>query len=42
LTTARVIVLSGTGPHFSAGLDLSSFSGGGETDESVSERHRRL
>jgi len=39
---ARVIVLSSTGPHFSAGLDLSSLSGGGEVDESVSEQHRRL
>ncbi len=32
---ARVIVLSSTGPHFSAGLDVSSFSGIGQVDEEV-------
>ena len=35
---ARVIVISSTGPHFSSGLDVSSFAGvsnpdGGEVDE---------
>lgn len=31
---ARVIVLSSTGPHFSAGLDLSMFSAGAEASVS--------
>jgi enoyl-CoA hydratase len=30
---ARVIILSSTGPHFSSGLDISTFLGGGATDE---------
>ncbi len=30
---ARVIVLSSTGPHFSAGLDVSSFSNIGQADQ---------
>ena len=30
---ARVIVLSSTGPHFSAGLDLTSFGGVGQSPE---------
>ena len=38
---ARVIVLSSTGPHFSAGLDLTSFGGAGEAP-SGDERTRRL
>ncbi len=39
---ARVIVLSSTGPHFSAGLDLSSFQGiaGGGGDEEMRKRQR--
>ena len=39
---ARVIVISSTGPHFSAGLDLSSFSTSDAGDASVSDRHRKL
>ena len=42
---ARAIVISSTGPHFSAGLDLSSFdpgSGmGGLTSEEAQERRRQ-
>lgn len=38
---ARVIVLSSTGPHFSAGLDLSSFATIGQVSEG-DERSRRL
>ena len=39
---ARVIVISSTGPHFSAGLDLSAFSTSDAGDASVSDRHRKL
>jgi enoyl-CoA hydratase len=35
---ARVLVLSSTGPHFCAGLDVSMFSSGGLTTESVKAR----
>ena len=35
---ARVIVVSSTGPHFSAGLDLSSFSSIGDTPEENSDK----
>jgi len=35
---ARVLVLSSTGPHFCAGLDVSMFSSGGLTTESVEAR----
>ena len=38
---ARVIVLSSTGPHFSAGLDLTSFGGGGQAPEG-DEKKRKL
>ena len=34
----RVLVLSSTGPHFCAGLDVSMFSSGGLTTESVEAR----
>ena len=39
---ARVIVISSTGPHFCAGLDLSAFAGGSAPDDGLSERQRRL
>ena len=39
---ARVIVISSTGPHFCAGLDLSAFAGGSAPDDGLSERERRL
>jgi enoyl-CoA hydratase len=35
---ARVLVLSSSGPHFCAGLDVSMFSSGGLTTESVKAR----
>jgi enoyl-CoA hydratase len=35
---ARVIVLSSTGPHFSSGLDVSSFANVGSADESDKEK----
>ena len=38
---ARVIVLSSTGPHFSAGLDLTSFGGVGQPPEG-NEKKRKL
>jgi enoyl-CoA hydratase len=38
---ARVIVLSSTGPHFSAGLDLTSFDGVGQPPEG-DEKKRKL
>jgi len=37
---ARVLVLSSTGPHFCAGLDVSMFSSGGLTTESVKAREQ--
>jgi len=41
---ARVIIISSTGPHFSAGLDLQAFAPGGNgtdgSDVDVSERRR--
>jgi enoyl-CoA hydratase len=42
---ARVIVISSTGPHFSAGLDLNAFVTGpkpGEDDPEAQQRARRL
>ena len=36
----RVIVISSTGPHFSAGLDVSAFGGGGDDDAETVERKR--
>lgn len=39
---ARVIVLSSTGPHFSAGLDLGSFGGGSKDDDPEAARKTRL
>lgn len=38
---ARVIVISSTGPHFSAGLDLSMFSGGDETPRESLDKNQR-
>jgi enoyl-CoA hydratase len=38
---ARVIVISSTGPHFSAGLDLASFGGLGQGNQQ-DERSRRI
>lgn len=38
---ARVIVISSTGPHFSAGLDLASFEGLGQGNQ-ADERSRRI
>ena len=37
---ARVIVISSTGPHFSAGLDLSMFSDGAEADAARAETQK--
>ena len=37
---ARVIVISSTGPHFSAGLDLTMFSAGAEADQSRVEEQK--
>ena len=43
---ARVIVISSTGPHFCAGLDLGAFVGNGsrakESDEAKNEKARAL
>lgn len=39
---ARVIVLSSTGPHFSAGLDVSSFAGVSDPVGEVEKRTRQL
>lgn len=42
---ARAIVISSTGPHFSAGLDLSAFgagAGGGDRDPEAQKRARRV
>jgi enoyl-CoA hydratase len=36
----RVLVLSSTGPHFCAGIDVSMFASGGLTTESVEARKR--
>ena len=38
---ARVIVISSTGPHYCAGLDLSSFGGGGRQALSEPEKKQR-
>jgi enoyl-CoA hydratase len=40
--SARVIVISSAGPHFSAGLDLSSFGGGDSPDDPRAARVRRV
>jgi len=40
--TARVIVISSTGPHFSAGLDLSMFEGGGESGQRPDRNQRAV
>jgi enoyl-CoA hydratase len=32
---ARVIVISSTGPHFSSGLDVTAFAGGGAGDDRI-------
>lgn len=37
---ARVIVLSSTGPHFTAGMDVSSFAPTGEEADAYEERQR--
>jgi enoyl-CoA hydratase len=39
---ARVIVISSTGPHFCAGLDLSAFGAGGGGGTPLSEEEQRL
>jgi len=39
---ARVIVISSTGPHFSAGLDVSSFAGVADPVDDVDKRTKRL
>jgi enoyl-CoA hydratase len=39
---ARVIVLSSTGPHFSSGLDVSSFQGVAQPAGDADQRTRRL
>ena len=39
---ARVIVISSTGPHFSAGLDLSSFARGSKDDDPDAVRKAQL
>ena len=39
--SARVIVLSGEGKHFCAGMDLAVFTGGGLSDSEKTERGRR-
>jgi enoyl-CoA hydratase len=39
---ARVIVLSSTGPHFSSGLDVSSFAGVADPVEESDKRTRQL
>ncbi|MCP4004279.1 MAG: crotonase/enoyl-CoA hydratase family protein [bacterium] len=38
---ARAIVISSTGPHFSSGLDVSAFSGGGSSEKSSPEEQTR-
>ena len=37
---ARAIVVSSTGPHFCAGMDLASFGGGGAQDEAAARAAR--
>lgn len=39
---ARVIVISSTGPHFSAGLDISSFAGASDAVDDADKRTKRL
>jgi enoyl-CoA hydratase len=39
---ARVIVISSTGPHFSSGLDVSSFAGVGQSTSETDEKTKRL
>jgi enoyl-CoA hydratase len=39
--SARVVVLSSTGKHFSAGMDLSVFAGGLDADGEPGRRHAR-
>ena len=38
---ARVIVISSTGPHFSSGLDVSSFAGVASTASGADEKNKR-
>ncbi len=40
--TARVVVISSTGRHFSAGMDLSVFAGGQDADAEPGRRQARL
>ena len=41
--SARAVVISSTGKHFSAGMDLSVFTGGGlESDAEPGRRHARM
>jgi enoyl-CoA hydratase len=39
---ARVIVISSTGPHFTAGLDISSFAGVSDSIDDADKRTKRL
>ena len=39
---ARVIVISSTGPHFSSGMDLAAFGGGGEASDAAARRANRI
>ncbi len=39
---ARVIVISSTGPHFSSGLDVSSFAGVASTASGTDEKNKRI
>ncbi|HIG59411.1 MAG TPA: crotonase/enoyl-CoA hydratase family protein [Gammaproteobacteria bacterium] len=39
---ARVIVISSTGPHFSSGLDVSSFAGDARTASGADDKTRRI
>ena len=39
---ARAIVVSSTGPHFCAGMDLASFGGGGAAQDEASVRAARI
>ncbi len=39
---ARVIVISSTGPHFSSGLDVSSFTSVNQTTEDTDKKTRQL
>jgi enoyl-CoA hydratase len=40
--TARVVVISSTGRHFSAGMDLSVFAGGADEDAEIGRRQAKM